>query len=231
MRKQVLKNSFFFVFCLFLLGSCNNEKKPVSGSLPTEPLVPGSEQTPVIPAYIYAGSFNVVNSNVYESLLTTCSRCGEKRLISTPFGDHYERHWSLGDSVKACKNWLREGFLQLDFAKRTLPSPVKILIQPKYFTSSGKKEGYPFEVSSTAEPINENKGFEIIVSPNQGLKGIYDMVISSNSTNPYEYSNLSVSIKYGSSSQVLAQFSIKEYTARWKTNQIYTCDKYPPDIY
>ena len=174
--KKLLILSVFGISLVFL-ASCGGEKKGVSGLIPQKPAEPGLNSPAVQPTgLIFAGSFRIVNSGVYETLMKTCARCGTKRLIETPFGTRYERYWSFGESLKECTNWLTEGFLQLEFTERKLPTSVKVQIQPKYKGSSDDVWGFPFELTATAQPINENQGFEIFISPNQGLGGVYSLI-------------------------------------------------------
>ena len=230
MKGQVLKRSFFYFAMgasLAFLGSCNKDKGKVAGLLPTGPTEPLGTETPVVnaPLHVFAGSFQVVNSGPYETLMRTCSRCGTKRLINTPWGTRYERYWSLGESYKECGNWLSGGFLQLEFAERKLPTSVKVLIQPLY-RGSVDTWGFPFELTATAVPINKNQGFEIFISPSQGLGGVYNMILSSDSTNPVEFSDLSINFMYGSLGQIIAHPTLKKYTSRWVEEAQYSCREY-----
>ena len=239
MKKQVLKTNFFtsfpyfrpgllnlaFALCLAFLISCEGEKKAVSGSIPNEPTQPGVTTGIQAPAYVFAGSFQVVNSGFYETLLRTCSRCGTKRLIQTPHGARYERYWSLGESLKECSNWLSEGFLQLEFAQKKLPTSVKVLFQPKYIGSQDRW-GHSFELTTEAVAINKNEGFEIIIHPNQGLGGLYSMILSSNSSNHVIHSDLSILVKYGPSGEILMEPSLKEYRSRWVEKPQFSCREY-----
>lgn len=241
MKKQVLKTTFFtgfpsfrsglwslvFALCLSLLISCGKEKEEVSGAIPKEPIQPSVTGVQVS-GFIFAGEFQVVNSGHYETLLKTCSRCGTKRLIQTPFGDNYERYWSLGgESLKECGNWLSEGFLQLEFAEKKLPTPVKILFQPKY---RGSRDiwGYSFELTGDAKAINKNEGFEIIIPPNRGLGGLYNMILSSTSNNHVTSSDLFISVKYGPLGETIMEPSLTEYTNRGIEKSQFSCREYPP---
>lgn len=228
MNRRIL-NKIFFLFALFaglvFVSSCNSQKEEVSGLTPKAPKQPALPPSTEAPSYVFAGSFRVVNSGVYETLMRTCARCGTKRLIETPFGTRYERYWSLGESLKECRNWLSEGFLQLEFTEQKLPTSVKVLIQPKYRGSSDVW-GYAFEFTGTAVSINQNKGFEIVISPNQGLGGVHNIVLSSSSSNHVEYSDLSLNVMYGASGQIFADPTLKKYVSRWVEEPQFTCGQY-----
>ena len=235
MKKQVLKTIFsgfppfrtgflnlFSILCFALLISCDGEKRAVIGSIPKEPtLLTGTQATGII----FSGNFQVVNSGLYETLLKICSRCGTKRIIQTPFGSRYERFWILGESVKKCRNWLNGGFLQLEFAEKKLPTSVKVSFQPKY-RGSQDFWGHPFELTAQAVAINQNEGFEIIIHPNQGLGGNYNMILSSNSSNHVTHSDLSILVTYGSG-EVLMESSLKKYLNRGIEKSQFSCREYP----
>ena len=212
----------------------------VSGQLPVAPNPTGTVTDPVIqkPVYAYGNYFRVYNSSLYKSLLETCRRCGLKRLIQGPYGQtQFQRFWTSHENSKRCENWLSKGYIQIEFLENRLPSTAKVLIQPKYTGSAvsydfqGKEQeewGEAFEITAVARPINENDGFEILVSPADGLLGVYTMVVRSNNTNHVKNSDLHVTVSYGQHdsqtiiSQTLgklgnravppAQFSCSQYT-------------------
>ena len=226
-RQSLKKRCFLFVLgaCLFI--SCDG-KKEVTGILPTAPTEP-TTQTPAAPVHVFYGSYQVVNGGFYETLMKTCARCGTKRLINTTFGTRYEKYWSFGESLKECTNWLNEGLLQLEFAEFKLPTSVKVSFQPKYRGSSDQL-GWPFELEAEARPINNNEGFEILISPNQGLGGVHNLILSSNSSSPVKQSDLSVNIRYGPQAQIIAHPTLKKYVARWIAESPYACGEYPPSL-
>jgi len=214
------------------LISCDNEKTEVSGTLPQEPItnrespVNTPPETPAL--HIYSGAFQVVNSGAYKTLLETCSRCGTKRITQTPFGTRYERHWSLGESTKACDNWLSEGFIQLDFAENRLPTSVKVLFQPKY-RGSVDQWGWPFELTAEARPINQSQGFEIVIPPNSALGGLYPLILSSTTSNHVTHTDLTISVSYGATnqSQIIMEPRLKKYTDRAVETPELSCREYP----
>jgi len=86
-------------------------------------------------------------------------------------------------------------------------------------------------LTTEARPINQNKGFEIIISPSQGLGGLYPINLSSTSTSPVTHSDLSLTVTYGPTGQeqVMMEPRLKEYTNhRWPNLQKLTCRQYPP---
>ena len=61
--------------------------------------------------------------------------------------------------------------------------------------------GAAFSAVSTAHPINEDEGFQIIVRPQDGLGGGGSLNIESERSNHINNNPLSVSVSYGSQSQ------------------------------
>ncbi|MBC6415142.1 MAG: hypothetical protein GDA46_01965 [Bdellovibrionales bacterium] len=234
MKKKNFFNykSVLFIICLALLNSCQKKEKiNVSGITPKKPLAQPLGKI-VSPSYVFANYVTIVNNNVYEDLLSVCRRCGKKRIIEGPFGTTYQRFYSLGENIKACKNWLYEAFLQIEFETKQLPTSVKVLIQPKY-KGSRIFWGEAFELKALASPINENEGFEIIISPKDGLNGNYNLIVRSTYTNHVKNSNLNIHVMYGgqnfgyeSQGFVMIDASLRQYAKRWVETPNYTCQQY-----
>ena len=232
MKRNIKSNWFYkiaFIICAGFLITCKNDEKIVTGVIPKKPTKLNETLLKVNkPTYVFAGYFSVVNSGYYKDLMKICRRCGTKRLIQTPYGSTYQRFYTfgLGESLKECRNWLNEGFLQIEFQEKSLPTSAKVLIQPKY-KGSQVVWGEAFELTATARPINENKGFEIFISPRDGLNGIYNLILSSHNDNHVEDSDLHVSVLYGPQGEIIADPSLKQYTKRWMETPKYTCEQYP----
>ena len=234
MKRNIKSNWFykiaFIIICSGFLIACKNDEKIVIGNTPKKPAPTGLNKGLLNvhkPSYIFAGGFNVVNSGYYRDLMEVCRRCGTKRLIQTPYGSTYQRSYTfgLGESLKKCQNWLNEGFLQIEFQENRLPTSAKVLIQPQY-KGSQVVWGEAFELTAVARPINENKGFEIFISPQDGLNGVYNLILSSNNDNHVKDSDLYVSVLYGPRGEVIADPSLKQYTKRWVEAPKYTCEQY-----
>ena len=244
--KNKLSLLFIKVFSiLFFLSSCNNNSSSVKGVLPKgptnkTPTVRPITTAPAAPAapirYTYAGFFRITNSNSYKELLENCRRCGTKRWTQGPYGSiNYQRLWTTSGALQRCDNWLHQGFLQIDFQNKTLPSEAKVLIQPKYtgsmtsFSITGEEQevwGEPFEISVQAYSINKNKGFEIKINPSDGIPGNYSLTLKSNDTNPASSSNLNLNIIYGANQQIISSPQLKEYAERWQSKPKYSCKQY-----
>ena len=237
MKRKTIKISFLSLLLgssLVFLMSCNSDKTTVTTI--TSPEKPGTGTTlpilPQAPTYVFGSHFRVVNSKAYELILKNCSRCGTERLIQNPLGgSSYQRSrsWSWGNNInniniQACSNWLYKGYLQLEFTNTTLPTTVKVLIQPLYTTGSLEHWGVPFELTTTAYAINEDEGFEILVYPNQGLRGTSTLSISSASSTPVK-DTLSLNVKYGKAI-IMANPVLKKYPKRSVPTPQLTCSQY-----
>ena len=199
MEKISLIYCLLFTVSLFFAPSCKNNQT-VAGNLPTTP-AHTPQTTPSGPLYIYGNYFQAQNSGTYKELLESCRRCGTRRFITGPWGGtSYQRFYTLSDNPKRCNNWVGQGYIQIIFKEKRLPTTATVSILPKY-TGSGQvlnPWGEPFEVTAEARPINENKGFEIVISPSAGLKGVHDLTIQSSHSHHVEDSRLSVTVVYGS---------------------------------
>ena len=229
-----------FVSLIFLqCGKKTGNKDPVviSGQLPPAPNPVATGAETAKPVYVYGGHFSVYNSSFYKKLLETCRRCGLKRLIQGPYGQtQYQRFWTSHQDPKRCENWLGKGYIQIEFLENRLPTKAKVLIQPKYTGSAviydfqGKEQeiwGEAFEITASARPINENKGFEVLVSPSDGLFGVYTMVIKSNNTNHVKNSDLHVTVSYGQhDSQTIISQKLNKLTKRAVAPAQFSCSQY-----
>ncbi|MDE0091659.1 MAG: hypothetical protein OXN83_00035, partial [Oligoflexia bacterium] len=209
----------------------------VTGLLPEAPAPPAEDVEAPAEKPVYGNYFRVYNANRYRLLLEACHRCGLKRLVQGHFGQtQYQRFWTTSESPKRCENWLSQGYIQIEFSENKLPTTAKILIQPKYTGSAriyglgGKAQdiwGEAFEVTTSARPINENEGFEILVSPAEGLLGVYTMVIKSEETNHVKDSDLYITVSYGQSeSQTIISQTLKQLSERAVAPPQFDCSPY-----
>lgn len=187
-------------FCLFVLN-CKNEPKNIVGQLPEIVTTTPQEQPVSKPGYIYGNYFSVQNSSLYENLMAACRRCGTRRFITGPGGTTYQRFWVPKTDPKQCRNWNTEGYIQITFAEKKLPTSATLLIWPKYTGLDSRARAYewgvPFEITTTARPINENKGFEMALHPKAGLGGLNSMIISSDYSNHVKKVELDITVVYG----------------------------------
>lgn len=228
--KNLFKN-FLVFFLLFFISSCDKENTEVTGKLLKGPS-PVQVTTNTLPTgFFYGNHFSIQNSSLYENLLEVCRRCGTRRIITDPFGGGttYQRFWVLGDSPKKCRNWNNQGYIQIEFAERRLPTSVKVLIQPRYTGRSAyaMEWGEPFEISATANPINENQGFQISVNPSEGLGGVYSLIIRSEYSNHVNNSELDVNVTYGQGDlQTIIGESLKSLTGEAVKDPAFDCGTY-----
>ena len=230
---------FSLVCSLFILSNCDGNPVTVTGQLPVGPK--HSEPTETTSAqktgYVYGNYFRVYNGNLYKQLLESCRRCGVKRVIQGPFGQtQYQRFWTTYGDPKRCDSWSNKGYIQIEFLENRLPTRAKVLIQPEYsghiksYNLDGKEQriwGEAFEITTTARPINENKGFEMLVSPADGLLGIYDLVIKSDNANHITGYNLPIQIRYGqSASQTIISGTITKLDKIAVKTPQFTCSQY-----
>ena len=242
------------VSAVVLLLNCiekseNDRPVVISGQLPPAP-APAPAPVPVIkkdqkstvktvkkPVYVYGNSFRVYNSGLYRKLLETCRRCGLRRLIQGPFGQtQYQKFWTSYENPKRCENWLSQGYVQIEFSEDKLPTTAKVLIQPKYtgaakvYDLEGNEQeiwGEAFEITALARPINENKGFEILVNPADGLLGTHTMAVKSKNSNHIKNSDLHITISYGQNdSQIFVSQTLNKLTKRAVAPAEFKCSQY-----
>lgn len=225
-----MKTLVFIVLILLFAVSCKNDKVSVAGNLLTSS--PGtSASAPVAKAlFVYGNYFRVQHSSAYKTLMSSCRRCGLKRIISSPFGGTtYQRFWTLDDAnPKRCENWISAGYLQIEFAENKLPTQVTVSIWPKYTASGGGRNegwGQPFEVKGRANPINENKGFQILLSSSGGLGGAHLLDIQSTHSNHVRRpSDLNITVTY--SAQKIISENITKLTKKAVPQSVFNCDTY-----
>ena len=210
-----MKNLLFSIFIgcsLLLVLNCKKNHVKVRGSpSPTDSTYSPTKRTGYVAAY--GQVFKVQNSSLYEKLLEACKRCGTKRLIensdgSTTYQDHDFLWGTQKGDPKRCDSWNAEGYIQIVFAEKKLPTKATVSIWPKYtggitgflcFDGLNRewcKESI-FEVTATANPINENKGFQILMTPTHGLGGTHFLSIYSNYSNHVKQSELDITVTYG----------------------------------
>ena len=77
-----------------------------------------------------------------------------------------------------------------------------------------------------ARPINESEGFEIVVTPKDGIRGNI-MVIKSENTNHVRNSVLDIGVSYGQSdSYTIISESIEKLQSRGITSSSVSCKQY-----
>ena len=193
-----MKSLFFFLvlnsFCLLFCVTCNNGQTNVIDKLSPSPPFDFNESISQ-KKFIYGQAFQAQSISAYGRLLSTCKRCGVKRLIDTPSGTVYQRYYGFDFDPKKCKNWT-QGYIQIEFLEKKLPTQVIVSIKPEY-TGLTSRWGETFSVKATARPTNENKGFAIFVRPSDGIGGIYSLVIKSESSNHILRDSLDVLVIYG----------------------------------
>ena len=197
-----MKNLLFIILIglsfLFILG-CKNNNTQVEGNIPKATVPPKKAPVSAV-KYIYGNHFRVQNSTLYETLLEVCRRCGTRRFITSPGGGTtYQRFWVSRDDPKKCGNWSSQGYMQIEFAEKKLPTKATVLIQPKYTGAYPLASvwGQPFEITAMAQPINESRGFQISVNPVDGLGGVYSLIVQSDYSNHVKQSELEISVTYG----------------------------------
>ena len=207
---------------------------------PINSLNPSTSTTPVVSTgltRVYASTFRISNaSNMYTMLLENCRRCGTKRWIQGPYGQiEYQRFWTSSEALQKCQNWLQTGYLQIEFLSHGFPTQAKVLIRPKYtgslqnFSWTGEPQeiwGEAFEVTATATAKNEDRGFEIVIRPNDGIDGNYDLIITSNNDSPIHTNKLQINLKYGPQQQTISSPQLTEYLQRVECKPRYTCQQY-----
>ena len=198
---------------------------------------PSTSTTPGL-TRVYASNFRISNaSNMYQMLLENCRRCGTKRWVQGSYGQiEYQRLWTGPEAPQRCKNWLQEGYLQIEFLSQSLPTKAKVLILPKYtgslprFSWTGEQKDWDdkdaFEVTATATAINEDQGFEIVINPIDGIDGNYPLTITSNNNSPIHTNKLQINIKYGPQQQTISSPQLTEYLQRVVCKPQYTCQQY-----
>ena len=190
---------------LFLFVSCEEKavvQSPGQGIPPPAvfPTLPGTQ--PLDSAYIFYGNYFNVQSksnNQYEKLLTNCRRCGTTRHAENPYGGpaNYSWFWSLGPHPKKYEYWLNKGYLQIAFAKNTLPTKAIVSILPFYQVGQNSQPGASFSVETTARPINKHQGFQIKIQPAEGLGGTDFLDIVSQDSNHIDGSgSVTVNVTY-----------------------------------
>lgn len=195
--------SFFFsvsaIFSIFILAvHCNGKTGGrVAPPAHTTPYPTGSIPQAGAPhlakGFVWYGDFTVGISKEYEELLKVCNRCG---ILKTSPGGNFKFNLTLFDSPSRCKNWLRDGGFQIEFAALKLPTEVTVTLQPHYRGGSTGCWGHPFTVKGVATATNESKGFEILLTPNNGLQGSRNLKIKSEHSNHVKDHTLDVMVFY-----------------------------------
>ena len=208
-----MKNSVFIdlTFIILVLFTVNcGEKEPVTTG-PGKPPIPGTPGH----SFVYGNEFFVSDTAAYQSLLESCNRCGRKWLIPRSGGGHgHGKCLTLSSHGPLhCKNWLSQGYLQIEFATRALPTRATVTLWPKYNYGSRGQWGQSFSAEGTAEPIKENKGFFI------------------RTTNHVRRNQLDVEVRTGVGSNAQTMFSVESMIPVKKNPPSrYSCGERPHDL-
>lgn len=200
-----MKKIAILSFSLFV-WACNNDNVKIGGAPATDkkPAKPATAK-PSAPMYVYGNKFRVYNAGQYESLLKVCRRCGTRRIVTNSWGGtSYQRFWTFGENPKRCSNWNSSGYIQVAFAENKLPTEATVSFQPEYVAGAQSQWGQPFELKAPARPVNENKGFQILLGPADGyFEGNYSMEIYSRGSNHVKSSQLDITVTYGTGEQAI----------------------------
>ena len=216
--------------------SCNNDSGLVAGDAPVH--YPAKNETTTVASseILFGAYFDIINSNLYELLMASCRRCGLKRFHTSPFGGvTYQRIYDIfnNDIIQKCDNWTSSGYMQIKFDSPKLPTTASITIKPKSnkrdpFNANSYIWGEAFTIKGTAQPINENNGFNLRLFPSDGLGGTLSLIIRSSDSNHVKKDELNVDVTYGSNinneDQVISADLIKLQSPA-VTSQ-FTCDQY-----
>lgn len=210
---------------LFFVLSCRNRNTAVGGNLPPTHLRPPVETPAPEVLYVYGQKFSASGGSLYSKLLEACRRCGLERFFDTPSGTAYQRFWILGDSVRDCKNW-GGGYIQIEFQENKLPTTATVSIWPEYTGSNAPFNpwGQPFAVSARAKPINENEGFQIILTPSDGLRD--NLNIWSEYSNHVNKSYLDIEVSYGQSDQIIISEQLLKLSKKAVSAPAFDCHTY-----
>lgn len=223
-----MKKLIFIGLVLFFALSCFQKNTEVGGILPDEE--PITEEVPPVVSeilYVYGSEFSVGYTASYETLMSACRRCGEKRYYETPSGNTvYQRFY--GHEGKKCRNWNSAGYIQIAFHENKLPTATTVTIQPKYSgpNTPSNPWGEPFEVTSTANPINENEGFQILLHREDGLGGVRSVNIRSEYTNHVLNSSLDITVSYGQTEQTIISEKLVKLSKKAIDQPSFDCSSY-----
>ncbi len=200
----------FFILISFAFMSCNNNSGLVKGDAPIHiPTDTTTTPTVVVETKIlYGGYFDIANSGLYESLMSSCRRCGLKRIHTNPYGGGttYERIYDLFGQglIQKCSYWINSGYIQIEFDGPGLPTTASVTIKPKSSKQDPHNNSYiwgeAFTITGDVLPINKNKGFNIRLFPSNGLGGNFSLIIQSRTKNHVKHDKLNINATYGSSS-------------------------------
>ena len=192
--------SFFFsiaIFSVFILAvHCSGQRgrvAPPAHTVPQTESIPQTGTPQLAKGFVWYGEFRVGISKEYEELLKVCNRCGA---FKTAPGGNFQFNWTLFDSPSKCRNWLRDGGFQIEFAALKLPTEVTVTLQPHYSGGSTGCWGHPFTVKGVATAQNKSKGFEILLTPVNGLQGSRNLKIESEHSNHVKDHTLDVMVFY-----------------------------------
>ena len=145
----------------------------------------------------FGNSFRPQSRGDYKLLLESCLRCGRKQLCG---GTYHKQIFSLTrNDPQLCDGWISEGFIQIEFKEKKLPTEAIVTIQPKHSRIGWGYWGRTaaFAAKARAYPINKNRGFAIDLNRGGGLGGQYPLKIKSEDSNHVKQSSLSVEAEYG----------------------------------
>ena len=180
---------------------------------------------------VWGGEFRVSDTGRYKNFLRVCQRCGRFKVLPGG-GFHYQA--SLADILfdegpNKCENWLSQGYLQVQFTNRRLPTEAIVVFWPQFRSSNCW--GHPFSAKGRALPVNESKGFKITLSPSD-LSGQNEVSIRSEEGVPPAHT-LSVSVMFergdfDHSSRIFSTRLIRQKPEVKLPHINYTCHQIPP---
>ena len=232
--KVILKNSellymktsspalIFTILALFTVNCV--EKGPVTTSPPGSGGV--TPPHPTKESFVYGSEFDTKDGTAYQALLEACNRCGKKWFSPTSWGGRtYNKCAPLSsNSPLYCKNWTSRGYLQVKFAEKKFPTTAIVTIWPLYTYRSQEQWGQSFEGRGKVEPINENKGFHILVTD---LKA-RTFSVQSKTTNHVNGGTLNVEVHSGGTIMLSAEQMPRIKDANPPAR--YPCGQRPPDL-
>lgn len=161
----------FLVASLCSLSGCNNIFATSGDGV--NKISPVTKQRPPVKkvetGFFYGVEFR--GEGNYKEFLERCGRCGDRKYDFTT--GSYTRTYRLFDKNQrgSCNELAKQkAYLQVEFTTKALPTAVNVWFKarPGNFIQGAT----PVKFQGKAYPINENKGFEIVLSQQQGVGGL-----------------------------------------------------------